>query len=469
VTASETSLGSAAGLAGPAAGQDPAVPKGNRKLLKNATVLTMDPEVGDLVVGDVLIEDSTIRDVGSDLGTDGEVIDCSGCIVIPGFVNSHIHMFQTALRGYWTDALAPDYFAQSRGGPGAIFHKYTPDDVYIGEYAGALECLNAGITTVVDTSQCSYTPAHTDAAVRGLQDSGIRAVYAYSPTTGDNIPAPDYAYPQDLHRLKEVLPGDGLVTLALHGPMDADNWSVAREVGVPIFAHVNYTKGGLELEELGRAGVMGSDTTYIHCTWLEDSTWRWIAETGGMVSLSIIVEQTLQHGFSGLQSALDHQVRCGLGTDAVSMGPTDFFAQMKAAFALQRSRIQEEAARGVRELPPVVSTRDILEMATIGGAHAAHLADVTGSLTPGKQADVVVLRGDGLNAAPLNSATGAIVTLLDTSNVWTVLVGGNIVKHQGCLVDVSVPDVVRRLRDSADGLFARSGYPRDVLGACQRR
>ncbi|PEG35183.1 cytosine deaminase [Mycolicibacterium agri] len=429
----------------------------------------MDPDVGDLVAGDVLIEDSTIRDVGPDLGTDGEVIDCSGSIVIPGFVNSHIHMFQTALRGYWTDALAPDYFAQSREGPDAIFHKYTSDDVYIGEYAGALECLNAGVTTAVDTSQCSYTPAHTDAAIRGLQDSGLRAVYVYSPTTGDNIPAPDYAYPQDLHRLKDALAGDGLVTLALHSPMDADNWALAREVGVPIFTHVNYTKGGLGLEELGRAGVMGSDTTYIHCTWLEDSTWRWIAETGGKVSLSIIVEQTLQHGFAGLQPALDHGLRPSLGTDAVSMGPTDLFAQMKAAFALQRSRIQEAGARGENDLPSVVSTRDILEMATIGGAHAAHLADVTGSLTPGKEADVVVLRADRLNAAPLNSATGAVVTLLDTSNVWTVLVGGNVVKYQGSLVDVSVPDVIRRVRDSADGLFARSGYPRDVLGTRNRR
>jgi 5-methylthioadenosine/S-adenosylhomocysteine deaminase len=438
-----------------------------RTVLKGGTILSMDPAVGDLVSGDVLIAGTKIVDVGSDLRADGTHIDCTGCIVIPGFVNSHIHMFQTALRGYWADALAPDYFSQSREGNDAIFHKYLPDDVYVGELAGALECLDAGITTAVDTSQCSYTPAHADAAIRGLRESGMRAVYAFSPTTGDNIAAPDYAYPADLRRLHGAFTNnDDLVTLALGSPLNAENWALARELGVPIFTHVNNTEAGANLEELGRAGLMGEDNTYIHCNSLRDSTWTRIAATGGKVSLSNVVEQTLHCGLPGLQPALDNGIQPSFSTDAVTLGPTDFFAQMKAAYALQRSRIQEAQAAGPQPLPPVVSTRDILEWATIGGAHAAHLASKVGSLTPGKEADVVVLRTDTWNSAPLNSATGTVVTLMDTSNVATVLVGGKVVKRDGQLVGVDPKQLLAHLAASADGLFQRSGYPRPVLGTC---
>jgi 5-methylthioadenosine/S-adenosylhomocysteine deaminase len=434
-------------------------------ILKGGIVLSMDPDVGDLPSGDVLIEGTQILDIGEDLGRDGIVIDCNGCIVLPGFVNSHIHMFQTALRGYWADALAPQYFSQSRNGQDALFHKYLPEDVYLGEYVGALECLNAGITTAVDTSQCSYTPAHSDAAIRGLRDSGLRAVYAFSPTTGDNIAAPDYAYPEDLTRLQQELSDDdGLVTLALGSILDAQNWSVARELGVPIFTHVNNAQAGKDLEVLGQAGLMGGDNTYIHCNSLGASTWAQIAATGGKVSLSNIVEQTLQSGLPGLQHALDHGIQPGFGTDAVSLGPTDFFAQMKAAYELQRSRIQEARGAGRRKLPPVLSTPEIVEMATMGGANAAHLSSTVGSLTPGKEADVVVLRTATWNASPLNSATGAVVTLMDTSNVVTVVVGGNVVKRDGELVGIDREQVLRRLGVSANGLFERSGYPRPILG-----
>jgi len=274
-------------------------------LLKGGTVLSMDPQVGDFVDGDVLIEGTKIVEVGRDLGADATEIHCSNCIVIPGFVNSHIHMFQTALRGYWADALAPDHFSQSRDGQDAIFHMYSPDDVYMGEYAGALECLDGGITTAVDTSQCSYTPEHSDAAIRGLRDSGMRAMYAFTGMTGGNIPAPNYAFPQDLSRLQREMSGagDSLVTLAMGTPLNADNITLAREYGVPIFSHVNNAATGKELEDFARAGLLGPDNTYIHCNSLEVSTWEQIAATGGQVSLSNIVEQTLHSGMPALQPA----------------------------------------------------------------------------------------------------------------------------------------------------------------------
>jgi len=442
---------------------------GHRTLLRNAVVLSMDPDVGDFEAGDVLIEGSSILAVGEALQADAAEVDCSGCIVMPGFVNSHHHTFQTALRSYWTDALAVDYFTASRQGERAVFHVYEPSDVYWGEYAGALEQLNAGTTTVVDTSQCTATPQHTDAAIEGLIHSGVRAVYAYSPKAHGSTPRPEYAFPQDVRRIREQFfaSNDQLVTLAFGSPALLVNWKLARELNLPIFSHVNDVGAGLQVEQLSKVGLAGSWNTYIHCTGLAESTWQMFAETGGKVSLSSVVEQTLCTGMPGMQAAMDHGIQPSFSTDAVSLGPTDFFSQIRAAYALQRSRLQERAIAGESPIPDYLSTRDILRMATIEGARAAHLDHKVGSLTPGKQADVLVLNTKTLNAAPLNHASGAVVALMDTSNVRTVIVAGKIVKWEGELVGVDVGHVVNELEKSATGLLERSEYPNLLLTSCR--
>jgi 5-methylthioadenosine/S-adenosylhomocysteine deaminase len=439
-------------------------------VLRNGMVLSMDPAVGDFEVADVLIKASRIRAVGPRLESDAPSLDCTGRIVIPGFVNSHHHMFQTALRSYWADALATDYFTQSRRGENAIFHQYSARDVYWGQYAGALEQIDAGTTTVVDTSQCTYTPEHTDAAVEALFDSGLRSVYAYSPTSTDPAPHPSYAYPDDLSRLRATRfsSEDQLVTLGMGGPIDRSNWQLARELALPIFTHVNNEAAGLQLERLGSLGLAGAWNTYIHCTGLASSTWQMIAGTGGKVSVSSMVEQTLCTGLPGMQPALDHGIQPSFGTDAVSLGPTDFFSQMRAAYGLQRSRLYERSlTREEVEPSRFATTRDILRMATIEGARAAHLDAKVGSLSPGKEADIVVLDGRKLNAAPVNQATGAAVMMMDTRNVETVLIGGRLVKHAGRLLNVDVPAVTKKLEESAAGIVARSGYPSVVLGSCR--
>ncbi|MFI6676717.1 amidohydrolase family protein [Kribbella sp. NPDC050470] len=445
--------------------KDPAT---HRLLLRGGTVLSMDPAVGDFAPGDVLIEGTRIKAVGPRIDLDAPAMDCTGRIVMPGFVNSHHHMFQTALRGYWSDALAVDYFTQSRQGENAIFHHYSPGDVYWGQYAGALEQLNAGTTTVVDTSQCTYTPEHTDAAVEALRESGLRCVYAYSATSGSAVPHPQSRHPLDVSRLRQAVFGsdDQLVTLALGTPVNRANWQLARELDLPIFSHVNDEAAGLQVEELARQGLAGPWNTYIHCTGLASSTWQVIAATDGKASLSNLVEQTLCTGMPGMQAALDHGVQPSFSTDAVSLGPTDFFTQMRAAYALQRSRLQEKAVRGTVDSRRI-STRDVLRMATIEGARAAHLDHRVGSLTPGKEADVIVLNGGLINAAPVNQATGAVVMMMDTSNVESVLIGGRPVKQDGRLLDVDVPAVVRAVEASAEGLIARSGYPDLLLGSCR--
>jgi cytosine/adenosine deaminase-related metal-dependent hydrolase len=437
-----------------------------RTLLRGGIVLSMDPDIDDLDHGDVLIEDGAIVAVGRDLGSAGaEILHCGGKIVIPGFVNSHHHMFQTALRSYWADALDIDYFLQSRTGAKALFHQYTPEDVYRGGFAGALENLSAGTTTVVDTSQCSYTPEHTDAALDAIRRSGIRSVFAFSPVFGDHEADPRYAHPQDIHRLVRAGADTGLVRLALGYHVDEDLFRLARELGLSVFAHVNDVNWGRVLEEFETEGLLGPLITYIHCLGLEDSSWQAIARTGGTASVSTIAEQTLAMGRPALQAALDHDVRVSFGTDAVSIAPVDFFSQMRAAYALQRSAVHSPGADGVGMAP--LSTRDILRIATLGGAQAAHLDHLVGSLTPGKRADIVVLNARALNAGPVMHATGAVVNMMDTSNVDTVLVDGRVVKAGGELVDVDVHAVLDGLAASAEGLLRRSGAAGVLLTSCR--
>jgi cytosine/adenosine deaminase-related metal-dependent hydrolase len=430
----------------------------------------MDPNIGDLLDADILVVGDKIEAVGHDLAVDNAVeVDCSGHVVIPGFVNSHHHTFQAPLRGYWADALSEDYFTQSRQGEKAFFHCFEPDDVYIGQYAGALEQLRAGITTFVDTSQCTETPEHTHAAVEGLKNAGARTVYAYSARAHGSPPPETYAFPHDIGDLRDqYFPGsDQLVTLALGTRVDRDLWRLAKAQDLDVYSHTNDEATGLLVEQLADEGLLDPRTTLIHCTGLAESTWRRIAEAGAAVSLSNFVEQTLCTGAPGLQPALTHGLRPSLSTDAVSLGPVDMFSQMRATYALQRSRLQESEIAGVDHGSSYLNTRDILELATIEGARAAHLDHLIGSITPGKQADLVLLDGRELNAAPINHAAGAIVMLMDTSNVASVYVAGRQVKAYGRLVDVDERQVVARLEKTIDGLLSRADSPNILLTTCR--
>ncbi|MEU1998037.1 amidohydrolase family protein [Nocardia gamkensis] len=442
-----------------------------RLLLRGGIVLTMDEHLGDHERGDVLIEDGRIVEVGQDLQADAQVLDCAGKIVLPGFVNSHHHMFQTALRSYWADALDLDYFMQSRAGADALFHQYTPEDVYWGQFGGALENLAAGTTTVVDTSQCSYTPEHTDAALEGIRRSGIRCVFSFSPSLGDHEPDPSYAHPEDIRRLIETTGEvhDGtLVRLALGYHVDEDLFQLARDLGLPMFAHVNDTSWGHVLEQFEKEGLLGPWITYIHCLGLEDTAWRAIQRTGGKVSVSTSAEQSLAMGQPALQSALDHGIPASFGTDTVGIAPVDFFSQMRAAYCWQRSRIQAAMRSNAAEVEPI-TVRDILRMATLGGAQGAHLDHLVGSLTPGKRADVITLNTRALNAGPVNHAPGTVVQHMDTSNVDTVIVDGRIIKHEGRLLGVDIEQVLQQLERSATGIISRSRATDILFTGCRQQ
>ena len=443
--------------------------KNRRILIKGGVVLSMDASVGDFETGDVLIQGKKIAAVGQNLSSRGaQVIDASNMIVLPGFCNSHNHMFQGNLRGYFSDALLLEYLTASRASPTAVFHQYTPEDVYLGALATSLCSLNEGVTTSVDTSQSSSTPQHTDANIMGLRDGGVRAVFAYSATSGGNVVAPTYAYPQDLLRIQKQYfsSKDQLMTLALGTSLNINNVQLAHSADVPIVTHFQNPTTEPLITAIKSAGLLTENISYVHCLNLTDSTWSMIRDSGGKVSLTIWTDQTLGQGYVALQKTIDYGLLPSFSTDADSFGPSDMFTQMRAAFALQRSRIAEAAAQGGTNLPKYLNTRDILRMATLGGAQAAHVGDKVGSLTPGKEADIVLLRTNLFNAAPLHSATGTVVNFADASNVDTVFVAGRVVKWRGNLVGWDLDKILKRLVASGKGLIQRAGYPHVLLGSC---
>jgi 5-methylthioadenosine/S-adenosylhomocysteine deaminase len=422
----------------------------------------MDPEVGDLPSGDVLIDGDTIATVAPHVDADAEVVDVSGQIVIPGFIDSHRHTWEAAIRGSAPNATLDDYFVEILD---TFAPLYRPEDVYASNLAGALECVNAGITTLVDWSHINNTPEHPDAAIRGLQEAGIRAQYAYGSANtslaaywnGSTIAIPG----DDVRRVRDTYfsSDDGLLTMALAtrgtgfcvDDVVKSEWALARELGIPITIHV--AMGRLAgrfgmIDALNKLNLLGPDTTYIHCCYFSDDEWRLVADSGGTISIAPQIEAQMGHGWPPIMKALEYGLRPSLSIDVVTTAPGDMFTQMRAAFACERARVNEIAWAANTEVPETMLTaRQMLEMATINGAHVVGLEDRTGSLTPGKKADVVVIDAHALNVAPVIDPVAAVTLSADVSNVDTVIIDGKVRKRDGkLLADV---EAARRLVEAS--------------------
>ncbi len=435
----------------------------NRILLRGGQVLTMDPQLGDLPDGDVLIEDDRIAAVEAHIDADAEVVDVRGRIVIPGFVDTHRHTWEAAIRGCAPDATLDDYFVEVLDTFAPV---YRPEDVYASNLAGSLECLNAGITTLVDWSHINNTPEHPDAAIRALQETGIRAQYAYGSA---NTSLADYWFESkiavpgdDVRRIREThfSSDSGLLTMALAtrgtgfcvDDVVRSEWTLARELDIPITVHV--AMGRLAgrfgmVQALSSLDLLGPDTTYIHCCYLSDEEWRLIADTGGTVSIAPQVEVQMGHGWPPVAKAMEYGLRPSLSIDVVTTVPGDMFTEIRSAFGTDRAR--RNAIYWERNEPAegLLTARQMLEIATVNGAHVAGLEDRTGSLTPGKQADVVVLDATALNMAPVHDPVAAVTVCADVSNVESVLVAGVFRKRDGrLLADVDrARDLVAASRD----------------------
>ena len=428
----------------------PRVRPGLQILVKGGTVLSLDPKVGDFDSADVLIDGETISAVGPNLAArpGAQVIDASRAIVMPGFIDTHRHLWEGSLRNILPNGLLSDYTRDITGAARAVFR---PEDAHAGDLVSALGAINAGVTTVLDWSHIGNSPEHTDAAIAGLRESGIRAVYAY----GGGTPGPRNQFPGDIKRLRRQYfsSSNQLLTLAMAAATNAADWAVAREVGAPITLHVN---GAGTLMPL--AAVMKSDCTYIHCDNLTEEEWRLIASTGGHVSISGPIEMEMGHGVPPFQQALAHGIRPSLSVDVETQMPGDLFTQMRTAFTLQRMQVLARQRAGEANLPKLLTVRDVVEFATIEGAKANALDAKVGTLTPGKQADMVVLRHDRLNVLPLNNAYGAVVLDMDTSNVDTVFIAGAMVKSGGRLLGVDVGRVMQLAQESRDYILSKTGW-----------
>jgi 5-methylthioadenosine/S-adenosylhomocysteine deaminase len=442
-------------------GVDFAVAPTGRTLIKGGLVLSMDPAIGDLPRGDVLIDGDRIVEVGRDLtATDAEVIDATGMIVMPGFVDTHRHIWEGLLRNIGTDVPLEgrsSYISH-------VLHKlapaFRPEDAYIGDLVSALGAIDAGITTLLDWSHIQGSPAHTDAVVQALNDSGLRAVFAYGfPWWGKwEERQPSWFVRAATEHFSTK---DQMVTLALAAPgpeftdfeVSRDHWKLAREADARITTHVGVGSYGLDgkVQEMGEAGLLGPDTTYIHCTTLNDTEIQMIVDTGGTVSLASPVEMMMGHGMPPIQKFLDRGLSPSLSVDVETNVPSDMFNQMRSVLALQGA----QASDG--EKTPLES-RDVLACATIVGAAANGLEDKVGSLTPGKQADVILLRTDRMNVTPLNDPATAVVVGMDTSNVDTVLIAGRVMKRHGELLYVDWPAVKRMVDEARDHVLAKSGF-----------
>jgi cytosine/adenosine deaminase-related metal-dependent hydrolase/ribose/xylose/arabinose/galactoside ABC-type transport system permease subunit len=442
-------------------GPDFSVPPVGRTLIRGGTLLTLEAGNGLLPVGDVLIEGEKIVEIGPDLGSaDAEVIDATGMIVMPGFVDTHRHIWEGLLRNIGTDVPLEGRSSYITH----VLHKlapaYRPEDAYAGNLVSALGAIDAGITTLLDWSHIQGSPAHTDAVIQALKDSGLRAVFAYGfPWWGKwEERQPSWFVRAATEHFSTK---DQKLTLALAAPgpeftnfeVTRDHWKLAREADARITTHVGVGSYGMDgkVQEFGEAGLLGADTTYIHCTTLNDTEIQMIVDTGGTVSLAAPVEMMMGHGIPPIQKFLDRGLPPSLSVDVETNVPSDMFNQMRSALALQRATATAEG-----KAPS--SAQEVLAWATIEGARANGLDSKVGTLTRGKQADIVMLRTDRMNVTPLNDPVTAVVTGMDTSNVDTVLIGGRIMKHHGRLLHVDWPSVKRMVGESRDYVLSRSGF-----------
>ena len=454
----------------------------NRTLIKGGIVLTQDDELGELPESDILVEDDRIAQIGKDLEVEGaKVIDATGDIVIPGFVDTHRHTWETSIRTSAPDYTLGAYF-------GGILDKfaprYRPDDVYAGNLWGALECANAGITTLVDWSHIMNTPEHADEAIHGLRESGIRSVFAFGfPNTSlqDWWFGPDYAgsvleIDGDLARrirAQYFNSDDGLITMALatrgtnfcREEVVRSEWGLAKELGLNITVHVamyrfGYTK--MQLSKLKEMDLLFPNTTYIHSSHLLDDEWAMVRDSGSNVSYAPQIELQMGHGWAQAVTARDYGVPIGLSSDVATTASSDQFTQMHAIFASERARRYEiawdENLEWNEPESKLITSRDVLAMATIGGAKVAGIADRTGSLTPGKKADLVIIDTKAVNVAPVIDPVGAVVCAADISNVRTVMVDGQILKDDFRLkADLGQPR--KLVEESRDYLVSKFGAP----------
>lgn len=422
---------------------------GMKTLIRGATIFTMDAQLGDLPCGDILIEGERIAAIAPSIAvSDGiRIVEAEGLLAMPGFVNAHIHLWQAPLRGVAADWALPEYLRAMHAGLAGYF---TPDDIRLANHHGALSQIASGTTTIADWCHNNPTSDHSDAAIDGLMASGVRAVFLHGSPKPDPKPGQKHfsELPMPAVEVRRLRRGrlssdDALVTmgLAILGPQmsvwdvcDAD-FRLAREMGMVASMHVSgklLTQDGFE--RLSAAGLLGPHVNIVHGNVLEDEALARLVGEG--VTFTPTPEVELQMGFG---EPLTNRLRTlggaiSLGSDIESAMAGDMFSVTR--FALQAARHAGHlTARAVGQTPAAMSlkSREALEWATLGGARMLGLEDRIGSLTPGKQADIVLLDARSPPLAPIHDTAASILFHAGPGQVDTVFVAGRLRKSAGWL------------------------------------
>jgi cytosine/adenosine deaminase-related metal-dependent hydrolase len=329
----------------------------------------------------------------------------------------------------------------------------------------ALGALDSGITTVFDWAHIQMTPQHTDATIGALREAGLRAIFGFGPPLREDR---GHRWPHDIIRLRkeEFSSPDELVTLALasvspeHVPeaMFRAHLALAREADVIISIHSGMEGGNSDvIGRIGREGLLGPDVNLVHCNNFSPEVWRIVAGTGASVCITPEVEMQMGHGVPPIQPARAAGVKPCIGIDVETSVPGDMWTQMRVLYALQRMETFRLVNAG-REAPPMLTPHDVLEYATMVGAKSARLDSKVGSLTPGKQADIVLLRTDMLNVMPAKNLESMILLNMDCRNVDTVLVAGRVVKRNGRMLNVDMEGLRSRLVESRDRIYEETVF-----------
>ncbi|MFY4815890.1 amidohydrolase family protein [Haloarcula sp. AONF1] len=444
-------------------------------IVRNGTVVSLDPDVGEFDEADVLIEDGEIIEVGTGLSaSNAEEIDAAGQIVVPGFVDSHIHLAQTQVRGIAGDwSLMGEYFDDMLGN---ITGLYQPEDMYLGGLFGAFEKLHTGTTTALDWSYPN-TLEHGERAVDALKDSGLRAVYTYGPPGDDAAKwwfESDVGLPEEKIRelREEKIRDDDRLSLALglRGPdfctdeTARGDLELARDLGVLSTIHMGAalwpsSEYGDDYQGFGCIeDMLGPDVNVAHGNHFTQEDVDHAVEQGVSFSSTPEVEMQMGHGIPVTGKVLEAGGRPAWGVDVCSNVSGDMGSQMRIGLQLQRMFDNQAVLEGDEEVTEVsISARDTLEMATIEGAKALGLDDEIGTITPGKRADLVLFDADDFMTAPCHDPVQTVVFQTDPSHIDTVLVDGEVVKRDGDLTNPKVDEEFDRFVASGERLLDEAG------------
>ncbi len=407
-----------------------------RILLKGGCVLTLGARSPNLRLGDVLIEDTVVAEVGVGLrARDAEQIDATDTIVMPGFVDTHRHAWTSLFRNLGDQASDGSALEPTTG----LGDHFLSEDVYAATLIGLLGAAEAGITTVVDWSNIRSDDGLAGAALQAHADAGLRSVFVHVPDSARERDAAS-ATRQHVGRLTHAA---GALTTVAFGAVQpegidlggvVEEWALARELGLRIHVHGSFQRSGPGvITALAQRKLLADDVTLVHRSELDDADLDAIESSRASVSLSPSSEMATGPGSPPIQQLIDHGIRPGLGIDDERVAPGDMFAQMRATISLQHATVFDRKLAGKAGLPRLMSTRDVIRFATVDGARVAGVGRETGSLEPGMQADIILLRTDRPNIFPINDPIGAVVWGMDTSNVDRVFVAGRPLMRGGAL------------------------------------